>query len=348
MDVLSDTLQVVRLTGAVFLDASLAAPWAFESSPPSELAQYLGLPTDCIALFHILVRGQGWFSVPGCAPVLLRSGDAILLPHSTPHLISSGHRTTPLPLAAVLPPYSTGGIVAVGTGGQGEISQFICGFLHCDQRFNPLLGALPTLIVVHPCQNEDERSSFTAETGKNGKTTGAGAPAAMLPVIAGEWLETTLRHTIEEALSGRPGNAEMLSRLSEILFVEVVRRYMQLLPAADHGWLAGVRDPIVGQVLRLLHTHPERAWTVEELAQAVAVSRSTLAQRFTALIGESPMHYLAGWRIQLAKYLLKQSNARLAEVATRVGYESEAAFSRAFRRHVGSPPATWREIGADR
>jgi AraC-like DNA-binding protein len=346
MDVLSDTLQVVRLTGAVFLDASLAAPWAFESSPPSELAQYLRLPTDCIALFHILVRGQGWFSVPGYAPVLLRSGDAILLPHSTPHLISSGHRTTPVPIAAVLPPYPAGRIVAVGTRGQGEVSQLICGFLHCDQRFNPLLGALPTLIVVRPCQNEDENGTFTTETGKNRKASGA--PAAMLPVAAGEWLETTLRHTVEEALSGRPGNAEMLARLSEILFVEVVRRYMQQLPSANHGWLAGVRDPIVGQALRLLHAQPERAWTVEELAQEVAVARSTLAQRFTALIGESPMHYLAGWRIQLAKYHLKQSNVRLADIATRVGYDSEAAFSRAFRRHVGHPPAAWREAGENR
>jgi transcriptional regulator GlxA family with amidase domain len=133
----------------------------------------------------------------------------------------------------------------------------------------------------------------------------------------------------------------MLARLSEILFVEVLRRYMQHLPAADHGWLAGVRDPIVGQALRLLHAHPARDWTVEDLAFAVAVSRSTLAQRFTTLIGESPMRYLASWRIQLAKQLLKQVNVSLIEVAERVGYESEAAFNRAFRRHVGLPPAAW-------
>ena len=144
---------------------------------------------------------------------------------------------------------------------------------------------------------------------------GAGALAsAALAIQPGDWLETTLRHTVEEALGERPGNTDMLARLSEILFVEVVRRYMQQLPAAQHGWLAGVSDPVVGHALRLLHARPEHAWTVEDLAQAVAVSRSSLAQRFTALIGETPMHYLAAWRIQLAKYLLKQTDLNLVEV----------------------------------
>lgn len=346
MDVLSDTLQVVRLSGAIFLDATLGEPWAFESPPPSELAQYLHLPSDCVALFHIAAHGQGWFAVPGYAPVLLRPGDAILLPHSTPHVVSSSrHRMTPVPIRTVLPPLPPGGIATIAAGGQGELTHFICGFLHCDQRFNPLIGALPALIVVHLGRNEDEGGALNGEIGWKGRRDGPAA--ALLSVPVGDWLGVTLQHMVEEALGERPGNTEMLARLSEILFVEVVRRYMQQLPAADHGWLAGMRDPIVGQALRLLHAHPDRAWTVEDLARAVAVSRSTLAQRFTALIGESPIHYLAGWRIQLAKYLLKQSNVKLLEVATRVGYDSEAAFSRAFRRHVGYPPAAWRESGAD-
>lgn len=346
MDVLSDTLQVVRLTGAIFLDATLGAPWAVESGPPSELAQYLHLPSDCVALFHIVERGQGWFSVPGYAPVLLGPGDAILLPHSTPHVVSSGHHhMNPVPMSSMLPPLPPGGIATIAAGGQGELTRFICGFLHCDQRFNPLIGALPALIVVRPCQHEGEGEAPKGEMEWTVRTDGP--PAALLPVPAGDWLGITLEHMVEEAMGERPGNAEMLARLSEILFVEVVRRYMQQLPAANHGWLAGMRDPVVGQVLRLLHAHPDRAWTVEELAHAVAVSRSTLAQRFTALIGESPIHYLAGWRIQLAKYLLKQSNVKLVEVAARVGYDSEAAFSRAFRRHVGYPPAAWRVAGEE-
>jgi len=229
------------------------------------------------------------------------------------------------------------GITEVVGGNVGEVTQLVCGYLHCDQRFNPLLGALPDVMVVHP--NHDGRA---AETG----LSGAGAlGSAALAIQPGDWLETTLRHTVEEALGERPGNTDMLARLSEILFVEVVRRYMQQLPAAQHGWLAGVSDPVVGHALRLLHARPEHAWTVEDLARAVAVSRSTLAQRFTALIGETPMHYLAAWRIQLAKYLLKQTNLNLVEVALRVGYESDVAFNRAFKRHVGQPPAAWRVAG---
>ncbi|HEV7130048.1 MAG TPA: AraC family transcriptional regulator, partial [Ktedonobacterales bacterium] len=211
--------------------------------------------------------------------------------------------------------------------------QLVCGYLHCDQRFNPLLGALPELLVVHPCDTE-------AEVGLPPLT--AQAPSAVLAIQSGDWLQTTLRHTIEEALGERPGKSEMMARLSEILFVEIVRRYMQQLPFTQHGWLAGVRDPLVGQTLRLLHAHPEQAWTVEALADEVAVSRSTLAQRFTTFVGETPMRYLAVWRMQLAKYLLKQTTLNVGEVAQRVGYESDVAFNRAFRRHVGQPPATWR------
>jgi len=337
MDVLSDTLQVVRLSGAVFLNATLTSPWAFESASPRELAQYLHLPSDCVALFHILAHGESWFSVEGGTPVLVRSGDAILFPHNSPHIMSSGHHVIPAPMSSLLPPLPQGEILNIQGGGPGDGATFICGFLHCDQRFNPLMGALPPLIVLRPGQNESEARESSASTG----------PVAIVPVQEGDWFERTLRHMVEEALGGRAGNTEMLSRMSEILFVEVVRRYMGRLPETEHGWLASVRDPIVGQTLRLLHAHPERAWTVEDLADEVAIARSTLAQRFTTLVGESPMRYLARWRIQLAKYLLKQSSVRLAEIATRVGYDSEAAFSRAFRRHVGCPPATWRMNGAD-
>ncbi len=337
MDVLSDTLQVVRLSGAIFLNATLAGPWAFESASPRELAQYLHLPSDCVALFHILAHGQCWFAVPGAAPVLVRSGDAILFPHSASHIMTSGQRAIPVPMSSVMPPLPPGEIFTMRAGGPGEGDNFICGFLHCDQRFNPLIGALPALIVIRLRQNAVEDEDPADTTG----------PVAVVHVPEGDWLEGTLRHMVEEAQSDRPGNAEMLARLSEVLYVEVVRRYMRQLPETHQGWLAGVRDPIVGQTLRLIHEHPERAWTVEELADEVAVARSTLAQRFTALVGESPMRYLARWRMQMAKSLLRHSDLRLAEVATRTGYDSEAAFSRAFRRHVGCPPAAWRMSGAD-
>jgi AraC family transcriptional regulator, alkane utilization regulator len=340
MDVLSDTLRVVRLTGAIFLNMRWTSPWAVESEPPDLIAQYLRLPSDCLALFHILVRGQGWFSVPGYTPVLLRPGDAILLPHCTPHVMSSDHRTTLAPtlLRYVLPSQAPEGIAQIEGGGSGAITEFICGYLHCDQRFNPLIGALPALIVANRC--EDGRDGVAPAPVERGASR-----SPVLSIAPGDWLGMTLYHMIEEALGKHPGGSDMVARLSEILYVEMVRRYMQRLTPSDHGWLAGVRDPVVGQTLRRLHAQPERAWTVGELADAAAVSRSTLAQRFTALIGGTPMRYLAGWRVQLAKHLLRETDMRLAEIAERVGYESEAAFNRAFKRYAGQPPAAWRAGG---
>jgi AraC-like DNA-binding protein len=152
-----------------------------------------------------------------------------------------------------------------------------------------------------------------------------------------------MRHSIEEADGARPGSFAMLARLTELLYVEVLRRYMQQLPSGHTGWLAGVKDPEVGRALRLLHARPERQWTVEDLAREVGVSRSGLAQRFTELTGEAPMRYLTGWRIELAKHLILQASLSIAEVAERVGYESEAAFNRAFKHHVGVPPVGWRK-----
>jgi transcriptional regulator GlxA family with amidase domain len=236
-----------------------------------------------------------------------------------------------------MPFEQTSGITRIDTVDKlssGETTQFICGYLHCDQRFNPLLGALPDLIVA----------SRSAESGgpRDFDDTDEIAPANRVWAISGDWLAATLDHMIEEALSERRDSAEMLARLSEILFVELVRRYMDRLPAAEHGWLAGIRDPVVGQALRLMHAQPERAWTVAGLADAVAISRSALAKRFTTLIGETPMGYLAGWRMHLAMQLLKQTRLPLTAIADRVGYGSEVAFNRAFKRHIGLPPATWR------
>ncbi len=335
IDVLSDTLRVVRLSGAVFLNATFTSPWSIETVTPAELAANLRLPSDCIALFHIVVQGQCWLAIPGYAPVLLAAGDAILIPHSAPHVITSDLHVTPIPITSILQPPPPDGLASVIGGGLGETTQFVCGFLHCDQRFNPLIGALPELIVIHP--GEGERN--------DGQHNGPREPMTVLLVQPGDWLETTMRHTVTESLGGGPGNSDMLARLCEILFFEVVRRYMQQLPAAHPGWLAGVRDPIVGQVLRLLHAHPGYPWTVEELARTVAVSRSSLADRFTTLVGETPMRYLAAWRMQLAQHLLKYTTLNLAEVAGQVGYESDVAFNRAFKRHVGQPPATWRVAG---
>jgi AraC-like DNA-binding protein len=326
MDVLSDVLRVVRLTSAVFFTARFSSPWSIESPPPDQLARSLRLRAESIALFHVVVEGQCFISVDGHAPVRMEARDVIIFPHGDAHVMSSHIGARPRPIGALLPSQPSEEIPQLDYGGGGEATRFVCGYLHCDQRFNPLIGALPTMLCV--C---------------NGDSARQGKPPDVVPMDADGWLARTLRHTIEEADGMRPGSSAMLARLTELLYVEVLRRYMQELPSGRRGWLAGVKDPEVGRALRLLHARPERQWTVEDLAREVGVSRSGLAQAFTELTGEAPMRYLTGWRIQLAKHLILQSALSIAEVADRVGYESEAAFSRAFKRHVGAPPVAWRK-----
>ncbi len=338
MDVLSDVLRVVRLSGAVFFNGEFSAPWALDEPNPDELAA-LGVPiTDCMVLFHILAEGSCVFECDGLPPVQLASGDVIIFPHADAHRMASeqGLRST----KPASPPQSESAteLPQMAIDGGGRTSRFICGYLECDQKFNPLLGALPTILVV---RSRDEYLAVEA-IDRNGKR-----PTQVPPGI-GTWLSTTLKFIVHEARVGRPGNAAMLGRLTELMFLEILRQYMQQLPSGQSGWLAGLNDPQVGKALRLMHAQPARNWTVEELAREAAVSRSALAERFTEMIGDPPMKYLAGWRIQLAQQMLREGRHSIAQVAERVGYDSEAAFNRAFKRAVGVPPAAWRKQAAAR
>jgi len=329
MDVLSDVLRVVRLTSAVFFAARFSSPWSIESPPSDQLARSLSLRAESVALFHVLVEGECWVSIDDHAPILLEAGDVIIFPHGDAHVMTSHVGAKPLPIGSLLPAHSSEDLPQLNHGGGGMASRFVCGYLHCDQRFNPLIGALPTMLWV--------RAEARPSREETGRDSGA------VVIDADGWLASTLRHTVEEADGTHPGSSAMLVRLTELLYVEVLRRHMQRLPEGQTGWLAGVKDPEVGRALRLLHARPERPWTVTDLAREVGASRSGLAQRFTELAGEAPMRYLAGWRIQLAKHLMVHAGLPIAEVAERVGYESEAAFNRAFKRHVNEPPATWRK-----
>jgi AraC-like DNA-binding protein len=334
MDVLSDVLRVVRLTSAVFFTARFSSPWSIESPPPDQLSRSLGLRAESIALFHVLVEGRCWISIGDDAPIKLETSDVIIFPRGDPHVMSSRVGARSRPIGSLLPSQPSLEIPQLAYGGGGEATRFVCGYLHCDQAFNPLIGALPTMLCV---SGRDAAGQPVRSEGEPAERPG------LVRVEAEGWLATTLRHTIEEADAMRPGGSAMLARLTELLYLDVLRRYMQQLPAGHTGWLAGVKDPEVGRALRLLHARPERPWTVEELGREVGVSRSALAQRFTELTGEAPMRYLAGWRIQLARHLILQAGLPIAEVAARVGYESEAAFNRAFKRHVGKPPVAWRK-----
>ena len=332
MDVLSDVLRVVRLSGAVFFTADFSSPWAIESPIPALLASAVMPDAECVVLFHILVEGECEVVCQGHPVTRMEGGDVIVFPRGDQHTMRSHGAIATTSLTSVFSPGKYDEPPQLSFGGGGRTSSFVCGYLNCDQRFSPLVEALPTMLLV---RSRDDYSAIDAIDTGGSRPTG-------VPEGSGTWLGTTLKFTINEARAARPGNSALLGRLTELMFVEILREYMQRLPADQGGWLAGLNDAYVGKALRLLHANPVRDWTVDELAREVAVSRSVLAQRFTNLVGEAPMRYLANWRMQLAKQMMREGTRNIQDIATRVGYDSEAAFNRAFKRATGSPPATWR------
>jgi AraC-like DNA-binding protein len=311
-DALSDVLQSVRLTGAVFYVVDCVAPWVTETPAAREIAGALLPGAQHVFEFHSLVAGACWAGPLGEEPVRLTAGDFIAFPRGDAHALSSapGMRGSPDPAvfartaAEPLPVH-----VCYGAG-QGARSQLVCGFLGCDARpFNPLLGALPR--VLHA----------TGEAG-------------------GEALGRLVELALAEVRRRRPGTDSVLARLSELLFIGIVRSHVAALPPGQTGWLAGLGDEFVGKAIERLHARPAAPWTLDALARDVGISRSALAERFTRLVGEPPMRYLTRWRMQLASLKLADGG-RVQAVAGEVGYASEAAFSRTFKKVVGAPPATW-------
>jgi AraC-like DNA-binding protein len=318
MDALSDVLRVVQLTGAVYLNGSFSTPWCIVVPANSPLCSNYLPSSDRVISFHLLTEGSCLASLPddaGCA-LQVDAGEVIVVPQGDTHLLGSSIDLAPeymAPLLADQVSLNPGGVMTLAHGGTGAGTRMICGFLAAQDIWkNPLLAALPRLFKV----------------GMRGSRA--------------SWLESSLRFATEEVGSHRAGSSTVLAKLAELLFVEAVRCHVDTMPSDGTGWLAGLRDRLVGRVLALMHARPAHPWTVEDLARQVGMSRSALAQRFTDLIGVPPMQYLARWRLQLAAQRLRLSNRPLAVVAEEVGYESEAAFNRAFKREFGMPPATWR------
>jgi AraC-like DNA-binding protein len=336
MDVLSEVLHVIRLSGAVHFLGKFTRPWAFMSSSPDMLPGRLEPGAESITPFHVAVCGRCWLSCGKLPPVLLEAGDVIVITRGDQHVMASDPGLTPVPIKDIYAQPLRDQITVLKHGGGGEETLFICGYLHSDQRFSPLLDALPALICVRIRDGK-----LILEAADELQTT---API----ILEGEvgWWETAIGHLIREATQPGPGNRALLARLSELLFLEVLRWQLSYATDGHRGWLAGLNDLQVGRVLTLLHAEPARSWTVEDLAQRAAISRAALAKRFVDLVGETPMQYLTGWRMHLARRLLIESPLGLAEIASRVGYDSEAAFNRAFRRATGMPPATWRKAKA--
>jgi len=311
-DPLSDVLQSVRLTGAVFYLVDCVAPWAAETPALDEAAGALLPGAEHVFAFHAVVAGECWAGPTGEAPRRLVAGDFVAFPRGEAHRLASapGLRAAPDPaifqrLAAEPLPLR----VRYGAG-DGPRAQLVCGFLGCDARpFNPLLGALPRLLHASRADG-------------------------------GEWLARFVDLAVDEMRAARPASATVLARLSELLFIEVVRRHVSSLPAGQSGWLGGLRDEFVGKALARLHGRPDGAWTLHQLAREVGLSRSALAERFARLVGEPPMRYLLRWRLQRGAVRLA-AGASVVEASAESGYASEAAFSRAFKKALGESPAAW-------
>ena len=316
MDVLSDVLRTVRLTGAIFFDVENIAPWVAATPAGHTVAKSIMPEAEHVIMFHAITAGGCWAeleddSVP---PLRLTAGDVVVVPNGDAHVLCStpGMRAPPNFDVYYRPADRRLPFLVSPSGGNGERTRFICGYLGCDARpFNPVLHGLPRLLHA-PIAD------------------GTGCMAQLFRLAA------------DETARPRSGGETVLAKVAELMFVDVVRRYIETLPPDASGWLSGLRDPHVGAALALLHGRPAEAWTVDRLARDVGLSRSALADRFAHFVQDSPMHYLTRWRMQLATRLLERQGVSIAQVAADVGYESEAAFNRAFKNCVGAPPGAWR------
>lgn len=325
-DTLSDVLRTVRLRGAVFYYLSFGNEWAAETLPAQEFAGAVVPGAEHVMEYHVITKGCGWAAIVGEPPVRLETGDIIMFPHGDAHVLSSapGVRSTPMsadwiymtrndpkPIPIV---FHTPTEFTYGTPGPDSPTNVVCGFLGCDLRpFNPLIATLPRLLHL---------------------------PAAN----GGAWIGQVMQQAAIASQDKRPGGEAVLERISEMIFIDAIRRHVELLPEESTGWLAGLRDRDVGAALALMHENPSRPWTIEMLGDEIALSRSAFHDRFMRLIGQPPMQYLTQWRMQVAANLLRHSHAPIASIALDVGYESEAAFTRAFKREVGTPPGAWRRM----
>jgi len=320
MDALSDVLKSVRLEGAVYLNAEFTAPWCIQAKfgLASVRARLAG--AEHVVFFHFLTEGGCKVRLADTAEVLdVSAGDLILFAREDKHLMGSDLHLAPVEAASLIPVGAAADteFIQMRHGGGGAATRFVCGYLACSRSVcRPLLDALPRVLRI---------------------PIGDGPAATMLREL--------LRVGVRESSASQPGAESMLAKLSELMFVEAMRRYVANFPPEGKGWLAGVRDAQIGRTLALMHGDPGRVWTVDELAREVALSRSALAERFVALVGEPPMQYLMRWRLALAAQTLRSGGDAVARVAERSGYESESAFIRAFKREFGMPPAAWRRQG---
>src|SRR5579859_1341088 len=315
MDAFSEILSGVKMHGAVFFTAEFSAPWGLSMPAANVMAAKLAPGAAHLVTYHLVVEGGAVIELADGRSIELMPGDIVIFPHGDSHHMSSGKGAIrPFPNYGINAKIKSCDLSPLCAGGGGETSRFVCGYMTCDPYLSrPILNGLPPVFKVNI---RTDRS--------------------------GHWLESSILHLVEEAASGRVGSEAMLAKLSEALFVDTLRRYVAGLPDQQMGWLAGARDPIVGKSLGLLHGRIAHPWTIADLADQVGISRSALVERFTRFLSEPPMTYLTRWRLQLAARSLEKTSRGVAEIAADVGYESEAAFNRAFKREFGQPPGRYR------
>jgi AraC-like DNA-binding protein len=320
VDALSEVLTAVALKGAVFYNAEFSAPWSFRSPASQFIAQHFGPDAGHVIIYHLLTDGEAWARIEGGPRVELSPGDIVVFPHGDPHLMGNGSPVEPMDNGKELDRILSQGLAVARLGGGGAVTKLVCGYMACEPRVSRLiLSGLPPLLRIN-IRND----------------------------ASGLWLENSIRFSVANASSSNAGAEAVLAKLSEALFIETLRRYVALLPAGETGWLAGARDPNVGKALGLLHSQPGRRWTIGALAASAGVSRAVLAERFRHFLGEPPIAYLTRWRLQLGARLLTTTGHTVAEVAAQVGYDSEAAFNRAFKRAFRVPPARFRRDASSR
>jgi len=325
-DPLSDVLTSVRLRGAIFYYVSCDQEWVAETPPSPELAEALSPGAEHVIAYHMILRGGGWAAMDGMAPLRFHDGDIVMFPRGDAHVLSSAPgmraaggdqtwrattRDNPKPILVAF----HDGVCELDAEVPADTASvvLVCGFISCDLRpFNPLIGALPHLLHL--------------------PSSGVGA-----------WVAPMLGQAVAESRHRRAGSAAVLERVSEMVFVDAARRHLESLPEeGGSGWLAALRDRYVGRAIARLHERPAEPWTVDELGREAGLARSALHERFVELVGMPPMQYLGNWRMQLGANLLREGDATVASIAQETGYDSEAAFSRAFKRLTGKPPAAWR------
>src|SRR5215470_443930 len=314
MDVLSEVLRAVKLEGAIFFNGEFSAPWCFRSSATPEVRKTLAPAGGHLIIFHYLTEGTAFAGLAEGPREKLAAGDIVIFPQGDVHFLGNGLPENPVDSFKLFAKHILRGLKVARYGGGGETTKFVCGYLAVDPRLSEVfLASLPRMMTIHVPEEP-----------------------------AGQWLANSIRFSVGEMNDSGAGSNLVIAKLSELLFIETLRRYIRTLPPEQVGWLADARNPVIGQALALLHKDPAQQWTVSNLARCVDLSRTRLADRFAHFLNESPMAYLTKWRLKLGAEILQSTDQSVSQVAASVGYGSEAAFNRAFKREFSAPPAQFR------